>query len=66
MTKLEKIEQDIAALSKADLNRLPRWLDEFNADLWDRQIESDAEAGKLDKLILAAKAQAEAGKVRPL
>jgi hypothetical protein len=66
MTKLEKIEQDIASLSKADLKDLSKWLDEFNADVWDKQIEDDAAAGKLDKLISAAKAQAAAGKVRPL
>jgi hypothetical protein len=66
MTKLEKIEQDIALLSKADLKKLSTWLEEFNADLWDKQIENDAAAGKLDRLISAAKAQAAAGKVRPL
>jgi hypothetical protein len=66
MTKLEKIEQDIAALSKDDLTRLSKWLDAFNADLWDMQIEQDAAAGKLNTLISAAKAQAAAGKVRPL
>jgi hypothetical protein len=66
MTKLEKIEQDIALLSKADLKKLSEWLEEFNADLWDKQIEDDAAAGKLDKLISAAKAQAAAEKVRAL
>jgi hypothetical protein len=66
MTKLEKIEQDIVSLSKADLKKLSKWLDEVNADLWDRQIEDDVSAGKLDKLISAAKAQVAAGKVSPL
>lgn len=66
MTMLEKIERDIASLSKDDLKKLSKWLDEFSSDLWDRQIESDATAGKLDALISAAKAQAVAGKVRPL
>ncbi len=46
MTKLEKIEHDIAALSKSDLKKLSKWLEEFNADLWDRQIENDAATGK--------------------
>ncbi len=66
MTKLEKIEQDIATLDKADLKKLYDWLEEYKADLWDQQIEADAKAGKLDKLIADAKAQAAAGKVRPL
>lgn len=66
MTKLEKIEQDISALSKADLRKLSDWLDEYKSDLWDRQIEADARSGKLDKLVAEAKAQAAAGKFRPL
>jgi flagellar motility protein MotE (MotC chaperone) len=66
MTKLEKIEHDISALSKADLRKLSDWLDEYKSDLWDRQIEADARSGKLDKLVAEAKAQAAAGKIRPL
>jgi hypothetical protein len=66
MTKLEKIERDISALSPADVRKLADWIDEYKAELWDRQIEEDAKAGKLDKLITEAKAQAAAGKVRPL
>lgn len=66
MTKLEKIEQDIALLNKADLKKLSDWLDEYKADLWDEQIKADAEAGKLDKLFAEAKAEIAAGKVRPL
>ena len=66
MTKLEKIEQDIASLSKDDLKKLSQWLDEYKADLWDKQIEEDAKAGKLDKLAAQALADHRAGKTRPL
>jgi hypothetical protein len=66
MTKLEKIEYDIASLNKADIKKISKWLDEYNADLWDKQIEDDAASGKLDKLVSAAKAQAAAGRVGPL
>ncbi len=51
MTKLEKIEQQIATLDPADIRKLSDWLAEYQADLWDRQIEADAKAGKLDKLV---------------
>jgi hypothetical protein len=66
MTKLENIEQHVATLSKSDLKKLFKWLDEFNADLWDREIENDAVTRKFDKLISAAKTQAAAGTVRQL
>ncbi len=66
MTKLEKIEQDIASLDPKDVRKLADWLEEYKADLWDQQIEADAKAGKLDKLIANAKDEIAAGKTRPL
>jgi hypothetical protein len=47
MTKLEKIEQEIATLGKDDLSKLADWLAEYQASLWDKQIEEDAKAGRL-------------------
>ncbi len=66
MTRLKKIEQDISALSKADLRKLSDWLEEYKSDLWDKQIEEDARSGKLDKLLAEARAQVAVGKIRPL
>jgi len=66
MTKLEKIEQDIASLSPGEVAKLAQWFAEFQADLWDKQIEADAESGKLDKLFAEAEADIAAGKIRPL
>lgn len=66
MTKLEKIEQAIATLAPADIRRLADWLAEYQADLWDRQIELDAKAGKLDKLVEQALADHKAGLTKPL
>lgn len=66
MTKLEKIEQDIASLSKSDLQKLSDWLDDYKADLWDRQIEEDAKAGRLDKFAEQALADHKAGRTKPL
>jgi hypothetical protein len=33
MTKLEKIEQDIANLAPQDVRKLAEWLDEYKAEL---------------------------------
>ena len=63
MTKLEKIEQDIASLGPSDVAKLAEWLAEYQSDLWDRQIEADAKAGRLDKLMENARAEIAAGKV---
>ncbi len=66
MTNLEQIEKAIAALPHDDIVALADWFAEFHADLWDKQIEADAKAGKLDKFAAEAKAEIAAGKVRPL
>lgn len=66
MTRLEKIEEDIRSLSEAEFRALAAWMDEERARLWDEQIERDAKAGKLDKLVAEAKADLAAGRVTPL
>ena len=66
MTKLEKIEQDIASLTPGEVAKLARWFAEFHADVWDKQIADDAEAGRLDRLADQALAAHHAGKTRPL
>ena len=66
MTKLEKIEQEIAKLSPAEVAKLAEWFADFHADLWDRQIEADAKASRLDKLAEQALADHRAGRSKPL
>jgi len=39
---------------------------EFDARVWDEQIEADLKAGKLDKVITEARTEYEKGKTRPL
>jgi hypothetical protein len=66
MTKLEQIEKTIAELSPQDVAKLQAWLEEYRAELWDRQIEADAKAGKLDKLAERALAHHRAGRTKRL
>ena len=66
MTKLETIQKAITELSTDELAKLRAFLDELDADLWDAQIEHDAKAGKLDKLIAEAIAEDEAGQTTEL
>ena len=54
MGKIEKIEQEIQALSQEELAQFRAWFLEYDWAVWDRQIESDSQAGRLDDL--AAKA----------
>jgi hypothetical protein len=61
MTKVEDIEKAIEQLPPEELARLRAWLEEFEARRFDEQIERDAKAGKLDKLIAEARANQRAG-----
>ncbi len=53
MTILE-IEQAIIQLSPKELSRFRAWFEEYYAQVWDKQIEADAKAGRLDRLIAEA------------
>jgi hypothetical protein len=50
MSKVENIEQEIENLTPSELSAFRRWFLEFDAQIWDRQIEEDVRKGKLDKL----------------
>ena len=63
---VQEIESAIAKLSPEQLAALGEWFDEYRADEWDRQIEADAKAGRLDSLIAEARADIAAGRTRPL
>lgn len=65
MTKLEN-EQSVAELSEAELKRFAAWFADFQWERWDRQLERDVEAGKLDALADKALADHRAGRTRPL
>lgn len=66
MSKVEQIEAELAKLTPAEARQVAKWLEEFLADEWDRQIEEDAQAGKLDRFIEEALAEHRQGKTTPL
>ncbi|WFP65467.1 MULTISPECIES: hypothetical protein [unclassified Mesorhizobium] len=66
MTKLEQIEKSVAELNPEELKAFAAWFEALQADLWDKQIEADAKAGRLDKLVAEARAEIAAGKLRDL
>jgi hypothetical protein len=63
---IEKLELLIKSLSPEELAQFREWFAEFDAQVWDRQIEADASAGKLDRLIEESMADQRARKTRPL
>jgi hypothetical protein len=50
MGSVKEIEDAVLKFSSAELAAFRRWFAEFDADAWDRQIEGDIAAGRLDAL----------------
>ena len=60
-----EIINQVQKLPASEVFELARWLREYEADLWDKQIEEDIRAGKLDKLGKEALTELRAGRTRP-
>lgn len=63
---LNELENAVTQLPQADLAEFARWFDEYIADAWDRRIEADALAGRLDQVAKQADEDFEAGRCTPL
>jgi len=67
MSKVEELEQKVQALSPEELARFREWFLEFDwAAAWDRKLERDVRAGKLDALAEKALRDHRAGKTKPI
>jgi hypothetical protein len=63
---LAELETAVAHLPMEDLKVFARWFEEYMADAWDRRIEADILAGRLDKAAQRADEEFEAGRCTPL
>ena len=66
MTKVEAIEREVEKLSREELAAFRDWFAEYDWQAWDREIEADAAAGKLDKLMAEALEDHRKGKSREI
>ena len=62
MSKVEALEKTVSTLSPKELAQFRQWFAEFDGAAWDRQIERDVKAGKLDALADEARRAHAAGK----
>ncbi len=65
-TSVQEIETAVSALPPTQFAEFLQWLEEFQADAWDRQMAEDAKTGRLDSLITRAKQQVDGGQYRQL
>ena len=63
---IDELENAITQLSEEEMAKFAQWFDQYRADQWDRQIEADIHAGRLDEAGRRADADFEAGRSTPL
>lgn len=66
LSTIQEIQNEVSRLSPAELRRFRERFDEFDAEEWDRQFESDANGGKFDKMADQALDDWRAGKAKEL
>jgi hypothetical protein len=54
MSKVEKLKTQIEKLPQEEFTELVRWLSEKEWERWDKEIDADSEAGRLDFLVRQA------------
>jgi hypothetical protein len=61
-----EIQAAIIELTGDDLADLMNWLEDYQAKLWDKQIDEDLQAGRLDAVLAEVDQEYEAGLGQPL
>ena len=63
---IQEIQAAIIKLPVQKLVELSTWLEEYQARVWDQQIEADLDMGRLDDILAKVDAEYEAGLAQPL
>ncbi len=66
MRKVEKLENEVQQLNPDELAAFRDWFRRYDSDEWDKEIERDVSAGRLDKLAEEAIAAHKAGRTREI
>ena len=66
MSNLDQAERAVTLMESDEYNKFLAWFETYDGEYWDRQIERDVAAGKLDAMAAEALADYHAGKATPL
>jgi hypothetical protein len=61
-----EIETAITKLKPTEIDRLMAWLADYREQVWDREIESDLDSGKLKDLLSDVDSEIAAGLAQPV
>lgn len=66
MSKIDQLKAEIERLPSDDFAELFRWLSEKGWERWDKEIEADSQAGRLDFLVREAREEKAKGTLKDL
>jgi len=66
MSKIDELKAEIMSLPSEQIAEIFRWLSEKDGERWDREIEADSQAGRLDFLINEAAEEKAKGTLKDL
>lgn len=66
MSQVDELKTEIERLPQEEFSELVRWLSEKDWERWDKEIDADSEAGKLDFLMREALEENVKGKLKDL
>ncbi len=66
MSKIDELKADIERLPSEERAELFRWLSEKDWESWDKEIEADSQAGRLDFLLREAREEKAKGTLKDM
>jgi hypothetical protein len=66
MNRVDNLEGQVKQLTAEELRAFREWFAQFDAEVWDQQLESDVRSGKLDELAAQALRDHKAGRATEL
>jgi hypothetical protein len=66
MSKIDDLKAEIERLPSEEFAEIFRWLSEKDWEQWDKEIEADSQAGRLDLLLREARDEKAKGTLKDL
>jgi hypothetical protein len=66
MSKIDDLKAEIERLPSEEFAEIFRWLSEKDWEKWDKEIEADSQAGRLDLLLREARDEKAKGTLKDL
>jgi len=66
MARVEELANEVQQLNRRELAAFRNWFRKYDSDAWDKEIEEDVLAGRLDQLASEAIKKHKAGRTKEL